>query len=93
MRHEVGYIDGYPVVELEPDLFFALDGEALDFRGTIPTVRNIKLVKYNGTLHVQIILLGLLSLASSWQLSGALQGLWEALSGTAVGKILKLSFT
>jgi CubicO group peptidase (beta-lactamase class C family) len=50
--------NGYPMFEVEPGLFFALDGEALDFRGAIPTVSNLKLEKDNGTLQTQIILLG-----------------------------------
>ncbi len=50
-------IDGYPLIEVEPGLFFAPDGEALDFRGDIPTGRNIKLVKDNGILQAQNILL------------------------------------
>jgi hypothetical protein len=51
--------NGYPVVEVEPGLFIAFDGEAIDFRGTIPTVSNIKLEKDNGTLQVQSFLLRL----------------------------------
>ena len=50
--------NGHPMFEVEPGLFFALDGEALDFRGATPTVSNFKLEKDNGTLQTQIILLG-----------------------------------
>ena len=50
--------NGHPLVEVEPGLFFAPDGEALDFRGPIPTGRNIKLEKDNGIFQAQIILLG-----------------------------------
>jgi len=32
-------------IEFEPGLFFTFNGEALDFRGTIPTFRNIMLIK------------------------------------------------
>jgi CubicO group peptidase (beta-lactamase class C family) len=32
-------------IEFEPGLFFTFNGEALDFRGTIPTYRNIMLIK------------------------------------------------
>jgi CubicO group peptidase (beta-lactamase class C family) len=32
-------------IEFEPGLFFTYNGEALDFRGTIPTFRNIMLIK------------------------------------------------
>jgi hypothetical protein len=31
------------VVELEPGLFFTSDGEAVDFRPTVPTWRNLRL--------------------------------------------------
>ena len=33
------------LVEVSPGLFFAVNGEALDFRGAVPTWRNIKLTK------------------------------------------------
>ncbi len=33
------------LVEVSPGLFFASNGEALDFRGAIPTWRNIKLIR------------------------------------------------
>jgi CubicO group peptidase (beta-lactamase class C family) len=36
-------IDGVPLLEAEPDLFFSLNGEALDFRGDPPTWRNVRL--------------------------------------------------
>ena len=49
--------NGFPVVEVKPGLFFALDGEAIDFRHAIPTVSNIKMEKDNGTLQPQSILL------------------------------------
>ena len=52
-------VNGHPLVEVEPGLFFAPDGEALDFRSAIPTGRNIKLEKDNGTLQAQMILLRL----------------------------------
>jgi CubicO group peptidase (beta-lactamase class C family) len=47
----VGTRDGYLTLngtrchEYLPGLFFLYDGEALDFRGTIPTYRNIMLIK------------------------------------------------
>ena len=47
----VGTRDGYLTVngsrchEYLPGLFFQYDGEALDFRGTIPTYRNIMLIR------------------------------------------------
>ena len=52
-------INGYPLVEVEPGLFFDPDGEAFDFRGDIPSGRNIKLEKDSGTLQAQNILLTL----------------------------------
>lgn len=51
--------NGYPVFEVEPGLFYALDGEVIDFRGAIPTVSNTELVKDNGMLQAQSILLRL----------------------------------
>lgn len=51
--------NGYPIFEVEPGLFYALDGEVIDFRGSIPTVSNTKLEKDNGTLQAQSILLRL----------------------------------
>jgi len=66
--------NGYPVFEVEPGLFFALDGEALDFRGAIPTVSSIKLEKDSGLLQVQSILLRLCGigffLAILWNVAG-----------------------
>ncbi len=38
-------LDGVPLLEQEPGLFFTKDGEALDFRGDPPTWRNIRLRK------------------------------------------------
>ena len=49
--------NGYPVVEVEPGLFIAFDGEAIDFRGDTPTVSNLKLDKNSGLLQAQKILL------------------------------------
>ena len=49
--------NGYPVVEVEPGLFIAFDGEAIDFRGDILTVSNNKLEKDSGLLLTQNILL------------------------------------
>ena len=67
-------INGYPLVEVEPGLFFDPDGEAIDFRGEIPTGRNIKLEKDNGILQAQNILLYLCSiiffLAILWSVAG-----------------------
>jgi hypothetical protein len=42
-----GYLtwNGARCHEYLPGLFFKYDGEALDFRGTIPTARNIMLIK------------------------------------------------
>jgi hypothetical protein len=42
-----GYLscNGMRCIEFEPGLFFTFNGEALDFRGTIPTYRNIMLIK------------------------------------------------
>ncbi len=42
-----GYLscNGMRCFEFEPGLFFTFNGEALDFRGTIPTFRNIMLIK------------------------------------------------
>lgn len=66
--------NGYPVVEVEPGLFIAFDGEAIDFRGEILTVSNNKLEKDSGLLLTQNILLrvcgvGLL-LAILWNSAG-----------------------
>lgn len=36
-------VDGVPLFEVESGLFFSMQGEALDFRGTPPTWRNIAL--------------------------------------------------
>ncbi len=38
-------LDGVPLLEQEPGLFFTKDGEALDFRADPPTWRNIRLQK------------------------------------------------
>lgn len=38
-------LDGSPMTEAEPGLFFTFDGEALDFRGSFPTWRNIPLTR------------------------------------------------
>jgi hypothetical protein len=38
-------LDGSPMLEARPGLFFTLDGEALDFRGSVPTWRNIPLTR------------------------------------------------
>lgn len=51
--------NGFPVVEVEPGLFIALDGEVIDFRGEIPTVSNLTLNKNSGMLQAQKILLRL----------------------------------
>jgi CubicO group peptidase (beta-lactamase class C family) len=50
-------INGYPVAEVEPGLFFFFGGEAIDFRGEILTVGNNKLERDNGLLLAQTILL------------------------------------
>ncbi len=44
-----GYLscNGMRCIEFEPGLFFTFNGEALDFRGTIPTYRNIMLIKHS----------------------------------------------
>ncbi len=48
---QIGVRDGYlscngmRCFEFEPGLFFTFNGEALDFRGTIPTYRNTMLIK------------------------------------------------
>jgi CubicO group peptidase (beta-lactamase class C family) len=39
------YCNNMRCIEFEPGLFFTFNGEALDFRGTIPTFRNIMLIK------------------------------------------------
>jgi hypothetical protein len=66
-------VNGFPLVEVEPGLFFTPNGEALDFRGAIPTGRNIKLEKDDGTLQAQIIFLRLcgigFSLAVLWSIA------------------------
>jgi hypothetical protein len=52
--------EAYPLrlVEVSPGLFFATNGETLDFRGPIPTWRNIKLIRVGTgpSLWQQIIL-------------------------------------
>jgi CubicO group peptidase (beta-lactamase class C family) len=47
VRVRDGYltINGQRCTEFLPGLFFTFNGEALDFRGTIPTFRNIMLIK------------------------------------------------
>lgn len=47
IRVRDGYMttNGQRCIEHEPGLFFTFNGEALDFRGTIPTFRNIMLIK------------------------------------------------
>jgi len=47
VRIRDGYLtlNGMRCFELLPGLFFTFNGEALDFRGTIPTFRNIQLIK------------------------------------------------
>jgi hypothetical protein len=39
------YCNNMRCIEFGPGLFFTFNGEALDFRGTIPTYRNIMLIK------------------------------------------------
>ena len=39
------YCNNLRTIEFEPGLFFTFDGEALDLRGTIPTYRNVMLIK------------------------------------------------
>jgi hypothetical protein len=39
------YIDHIKLIEYRPGLFFAAHGEALDFTGSVPTWRNIRLKK------------------------------------------------
>jgi hypothetical protein len=43
--HFEGSEQDFRLTEHLPDLFFAPDGEAVDFRGTTSTFRNIKLYK------------------------------------------------
>lgn len=38
-------LDGVPLLEQEPGLFFTKTGEAVDFRGETPTWRNIRVTK------------------------------------------------
>jgi hypothetical protein len=38
-------VDGMRCREYRPGLFFTCDGEALDFRGTAATFRNIQLIR------------------------------------------------
>jgi hypothetical protein len=47
VRIRNGYLtlNGMRCFEYRPGLFFAFNGEALDFRGTLPTFRNIQLIK------------------------------------------------
>jgi CubicO group peptidase (beta-lactamase class C family) len=47
IRVKDGYLscNNMRCTEFEPGLFFTFNGEALDFRGTIPTFRNIMLIK------------------------------------------------
>jgi len=47
VRIKDGYLtlNGMRCFEYLPGLFFTFNGEALDFRGTIPTFRNIQLIK------------------------------------------------
>jgi CubicO group peptidase (beta-lactamase class C family) len=47
IRVKDGYLscNNMRCIEFEPGLFFTFNGEALDFRGTIPTYRNIMLIK------------------------------------------------
>jgi len=37
--------DGVAMIEVEPGLFFTVDGEVLDFRGSVPTWRNIPMTR------------------------------------------------
>ena len=39
------YLNDWRLIEFEPNLFFAADGEAADFRSTEPTWRNIRLLR------------------------------------------------
>jgi len=64
--------NGYPVFEVEPGLFYALNGEVIDFRESIPTVSNNNLEKDNGTLLSQSILLRM------YGIGFALAILWNA---------------
>jgi len=47
IRVQGGYLscNGMRCFEFEPGLFFTYNGEAIDFRGTIPTFRNIMLIR------------------------------------------------
>ncbi len=47
VRHEGNAmtVDGVPLVEAQPGLFFSRTGEALDFRSDPPTWRNVRLIK------------------------------------------------
>ncbi len=71
--------NGYPVVEIEPGLFIAFDGEAIDFRGPIVTVSNNKLERDSGVLQAQNILLRLSGigfvLAIVWNGAGLVRGI------------------
>jgi hypothetical protein len=66
--------NGNPVVEVEPGLFIAFDGEAIDFRGPILTVSNNKLERDSGVLQAQNILLRVCGigflLAILWSVAG-----------------------
>jgi hypothetical protein len=39
------FLNDWRLIEFEPNLFFAADGEAADFRSTEPTWRNIRLLR------------------------------------------------
>lgn len=78
MSEENLVFNGHPVVEIEPGLFIAFDGEAIDFRGSIPTVSNNKLERDSGVLQAQNILLRLSGigfvLAIVWNGAGIVRG-------------------
>jgi hypothetical protein len=65
--------NGYPVVEVEPGLFIAFDGEAIDFRGETLIVSSNSLERDSGILQAQNILLRLCGigfiLAILWNLA------------------------
>jgi CubicO group peptidase (beta-lactamase class C family) len=56
------HINDLPLSEVQPGLFFSPDGERLDMRGAVPTWRNIRMERIDGTLLVRRVLVAVCAL-------------------------------
>ena len=80
------FLDNQPLVEVQPGLFFSLDGERLDLRGVIPTWRNIKLEKMDRPILEAEVFFGACGLAFlAWLLWFILGYLRSAIRSKTIG--------